>query len=139
MSDKKRWYQRWYSKLGIGGFLTTIISENVKEYTKNIPVLKYVVMFFVSIYGFVVKILNFEIKVWALTITVLLLLGIFWIISKIIKPEYPPYYNYRSAVFRKWLWRWQWTNSGDGWELIKLRPYCRNCEVQLVIGRDYYG
>jgi hypothetical protein len=139
MTERKKWYKRWYGKLGIGGFLTTIISENIKEYTKNIPILKYIILFFTSIYSFISRFLNLEVKVWIIGVLLIVISGTVWLFVKLSGSQEPPYRNYTSEVFRSWLWRWTWKHYEDGWKLEKLRPYCRGCETQLVISRDYWG
>ena len=139
MQDEKRKGTHWFWA-AIGAITITVISDNISEKTKNIPVLNFVVGAFKWVYVNVARVLNSQIKLW-----IVLMFGVaVYIISRLLRnlkkgePNLPAFYNYRSDRFKNWTWKWRWENFGRGWEVTDLAPYCSDCEVELSIGGSLF-
>lgn len=140
MKKKPGWKNKWYWT-GLGTIAVTIIADNISEYTKNIPILKYIVNFFKWIYAEIYGLLNFQVKIWVVLLGCLVLI----LLQKLLKfsgnktSELPSFYGYTSDKFHNWIWKWKWQNYGRGWEIDNLTPYCNICDVELSLGGSIYS
>ncbi len=66
-----------------------------------------------------------------LGLIMLIAVGLYFINRKTVPDELAAYTEDR---FKNWYWRWEWTWNSvlKQWEVIKLIPYCPDCDVQLL-------
>jgi hypothetical protein len=120
------------------GFISAMLMAWLGNYfydrTKEVPVLKYVTGFLNWIYEATLNVMNYPLKVWIVLLSLLVIMGILALYSKMQGNSYTPpeFTQYKEDVFKKWRWRWDWKLGQNGWKIVNLTAYCPNDDVQLV-------
>ena len=126
----KKWY--WTA---IGTITLTIVSDNIAERTKELPILNWLLFPFRWLYNVAARFLNINVKMWSL----ILIAGGIYLLVRLSKrlattnAPAPAFINYTSDKFHLWTWKWRWAKSEEGWGVDNLAPYCSNCDVELGI------
>lgn len=126
----KKWY--WTA---FGTVLLTIVSDNIAERTKELPLINYLLFPFRWLYGVGARFLTLNIKMWVLTLIVVAL----YFMRRLFKhlalanSSLPSFVSYTSDCFHIWTWKWSWQKGNDGWMIQNLTPYCSKCDVELGI------
>ncbi|MCX6745651.1 MAG: hypothetical protein NTX00_01370 [Candidatus Parcubacteria bacterium] len=124
---------KWFYGISItflGVILTAIFSYNLL-----ISVLSYLKNILINIFGFVLLVLNFGIKVWIIFLVLMSFCILFEIFSFIWQK--PDWLKYNKDILKKWIWRWNYIKFGKKYEILDMVPYCPECDCNLLNRKDF--
>lgn len=86
------------------------------------------------------NILNFDLKIWWVTSTIILFIVILFLIEKykVNGASKPDFYNYREGKFKRWKWTWAWRNINNEWVISDLKAHCPRCDTPLINNSSIY-
>jgi len=115
-----------------------IIANFIYDSVKQIPVLGAVTHFFKLLYELGVRVLDWEIKLWVILLIVASVFMLRMLVRSANADTKPAFTKYKKDKFRVWIWKWNWRSGENGWRIIDLRPFCPDCDVELV-DKSYSG
>lgn len=82
------------------------------------------------------RILNFELKVWWVLISFILVVVFYLIVFKALKkrvPE-PEFLKYNQDLFKsqKWTWTWRFNEKQKNWYVYNIRAHCPHCDTTMI-------
>lgn len=139
--SKSFWSNPWTIAIG-SGFVLSLISVGIDIFKKE-KVFSTIGDVFCAVWGLIIKVINYQLKVWwVLTGIAILVLGV-WIYSKYIDNKdkrQPKFLKYTEDFICGWLWAWRWEKTYSGlYDIEMLHPICNECRTPLVSENDYYG
>ena len=140
MTKEKLIKSPWIIGFGttIFGFLLTMLND----YSKKEPILTTIWLIIKWIGNLIWTLLNFDLKVWWVILTIAFLFLLLYIIDKFKKEEIfkPVFFNYREDKFKKWKWTWdyEFNNSKKMWVISKLKAHCPNCDTPMIDHSNSY-
>ncbi|MEH6770046.1 hypothetical protein [Maribacter arcticus] len=127
-----------------GTIILGLITSFIYDFVKEKPILSTISSIFKSIWNFIYQILDTELKIWWILLVVIVI-KIFQKVSKEYskskKPSLPDNLkNYVKDDFTNWNWKWEWNWDGDKnkWVIKSLWPYCKKCDIKLLIKSSVY-
>ncbi|WP_276482321.1 hypothetical protein [Paraflavitalea pollutisoli] len=126
---------KWYW-IALGTVTLSVVSDNISEYTKNIPVVKQIVDLFKWLYTISERFLTMQFPLWSYLLFSICVWGIFRLLKSMFKDtnQHPSFYTYNKDKFRFWIWRWEWVWSEryNSWVITNLLSFCPVCDVGLL-------
>lgn len=126
--------------ISIGTAIFTIFFTIFLDLVMSKPVLSTLGSLGVSVWGLILTVLNFELKVWWLIVIVGVVIMIIQVIAKVTEkaPARPPFLSYKSDTFKNWKWSWEWdTGYNKKWRVTELTAYCPKCGHSLLKAQDF--
>lgn len=84
----------------------------------------------------VLKILNFELKIWWLIIVIVLFILVIVAIDKFKNEEAfnPDFCSYKEDILKKWRWSWNWKfdNRKNAWIITEMKAHCPKCATPMI-------
>ena len=93
-----------------------------------------------GVYNFIISFLNFELKLWWILLTIVILTFVLWIVIKIKEfgESGPEFLKYTKDTIQGWNWEWTWRKNYDGKYVVDdLHPVCESCGTPLAAKHDY--
>jgi ribosomal protein S27AE len=142
IKNKKHWIHSGWS-IGIGTTMISLLLTMLYDYLKKEPIWTTIWRILKGISHFILAFLNYDLKVWWILISVILL-SFFLILIKKFKRERilkPDFYNYKEDQFNRWKWKWEWSwdNNKKAWKIINLKAQCPKCATPMVEHPSIYG
>jgi hypothetical protein len=132
--------------ISIGTALFSLLLTMGYDYLKQIPVLTTVSFWLKWILSTVCAILNFNIKVWWIIVTIIIGFVIIYLIDKFFSNKNtesykPDFYNYKEDKLKKWRWSWNWVvdHKQKSWVISNLKAHCPDCDTQLIPYYDTFS
>ncbi|PKA06430.1 hypothetical protein [Leptospira harrisiae] len=95
------------------------------------------------IVNFCISILQYEIKIWIVLLSVIIILIFIFIYIVFKQPinDLPSFLNYKCDTLRDWKWSWRWfyIESTNQWKIIELVPHCPKCDTTMLIVSHFTG
>jgi Ca2+/Na+ antiporter len=121
-------------------FLLTVIYDLIK----GKQILSTIGLIFVTMWNWILTILNFKLKVWWIISGILLMLFVLYFIFKLselreeAKPEFT---NYREDHFTHWKWVWDWEKKSyeNTWHVVNLTAHCPKCDTPMIDFTKFSG
>jgi len=130
----KKWYQSpWAISMGTAVF--SLILTIIYDYAKSKPVLSTILIILNSILGFILFILNFEVRVlWLLITFAIIILILFVYVKYTEETSEPDFLKYRDDILKKWKWswNWKWSSQKRAWIISDLTAHCPECKTPLI-------
>lgn len=111
------------------------------DYFKKIPILTTVWLVIKWTGDTIWMLLDFNIKVWWLLLSIACLILIIKIFNKPKKEEtiLPDFYKYTEDKFRKWKWKWRFDQERKAWLISDLTAICPHCDTPMTNHSNMYG
>jgi len=144
MKKMTKWIK---SPLGIAiispmiGFVLTIGYDALKSK----PILSTIASILVAIWGFFIMILNLELKVWWILVSIIIIaLCVYIIVGIKLKDnsgsETLEFLQYTKDTIKGFSWEWSWEKTYDGkWDIRDLQPVCSVCYTPLVPDTQFFS
>jgi len=138
----KKWFKSpWGISLGTAIF--SLLVTMGYDYSKDKPILTTVWNILVWIWNLIISILEFNLKVWWIIVTLGLFIFILYLNNKFKQDETfkPDFYSYREGKFKrwKWSWGWKWSQLKNAWIISNMRAHCPNCDTPMIEHSSTYG
>ena len=144
--NKEHWAKSgWAISLGTAVF--SLLLTMGYDFLKQIPILTTLGVGIKWIKNVVWNILNFNIKVWWISVTLILLIAIIYAINKLLshnnnktQSDKPDFYAYKEDKLKNWRWSWNWRFSlkQNNWTIADLKAHCPNCDTSMIEINDSY-
>lgn len=79
--------------------------------------------------------MNYELKLWWILLTIVILTFVLWIVIKIKEfgESGPEFLKYTKDTIQGWNWEWTWRKNYDGKYVVDdLHPVCESCGTPLA-------
>lgn len=92
------------------------------------------------IFSFIINLLNFPLKVWWVLLGVLIIILLFYVISKTSNTDAPintppEFLSYTKDFIRGFNWEWYWKKDYEGrYEVVGLHVNCPQCATPFAYG-----
>lgn len=141
MQKFKKWLKSpWV--IGIGTALFSFALTVFYDVLKEKPILTTIGSFFVLLYKNILAILNFNLKVWWVLPSVVVLLICIHLVSMVAQKSEtikPKFVDYKEDYFRiwRWTWDWNWSNRERAWHVVRLTAHCPKCGTPMIDLSNY--
>ena len=129
--------------ISIGTAIFSLLLTMGYDYSKSKPILTTVWLIICWIGTLLWQILNFELKVWWIIVSIVLFILAAIVIEKLKNEEEfkPDFCSYREGKFKrwKWTWNWEWSSSKKVWLIINMKVHCPNCDTPMIEHSSVYG
>lgn len=122
--------------ISIGTAIFSLLLTMIYDYSKEKPILTTIWALLKWFGKFLKSVLDFDVKIWWILVTVGLFSLLVIIIGKFKAEEVtkPDFYNYRTGKFKRWIWTWTWKLDlrRNAWIIEDLQANCPNCETPMI-------
>jgi len=142
MKKAAKWLKSpWGVSIGTAlfSFLLTVGYDVLKEK----PILSTIVSIIDAVRLFIIRLMNYQLRVWWVLLGLLFVVIILYIITKAFSvkdsnSQVPSFMNYTTDNISGWDWSWDWEKGYDGkYGVVNLHPVCPKCSTPLIQERDY--
>lgn len=132
---KEHWTKSAWT-ISIGSAIFSLLLTMIYDYSKDKPILTTTIAIFDWLGNLTSVVLNFDLKLWWVIISIFLLISIFVIIEKLKKDVTlkPDFYYYNEDKFKRWTWNWkyEWRSRENAWVICEMKAHCPNCETPMI-------
>ena len=130
-----KWIQSGWT-IGIGCVILGFLLSVGNDYYGSKPILSTIGLILRTVWNFIIAVLNFDLKVWWLIISIIIIIAVIYLIDYFNQEEIvtPDFCNYREGIFKqwRWTWNWKWNTYRNAWIISDLTPHCPNCDTPLL-------
>jgi len=138
----KRWFKSPWS-ISLGTAIFSLLLTMGYDYSKQKPILSTIWDIITWIWNLLLRILNFNLKVWWIILAIGLFIFILYLIDKLKQEESfkPDFYSFREGKFKRWKWTWEWKldKSKNAWVISNMKAHCPNCDTPMIEHSSVYG
>ncbi|MFB0831511.1 hypothetical protein ACEU2D_18150 [Brevibacillus laterosporus] len=119
----------------------TAIVTPVVAYINTIKWTEALGLMWSTVINWITLMLNFEIKLWWILVTILVFALIIYLVYKFSSSSTEPdFYNYRTDIIDgiSWQWIWNYDLYQGKHGIFNLHPICNHCKSELVQYDGYY-
>jgi hypothetical protein len=123
--------------ISLGTAIFSLSGTIIYDLSKNKPILSTILVILNSIWQFIIRVLNYNIKVWWLLLFIGIITLAIYIVFRLSQDEPSP----KEGKFKnwRWTWNWRWHYSKNAWVISDLKAHCPRCDTPMEHFSSLYG